>query len=171
MTDFIYVDGVEYKADKELVDLIKSHANSSLDEDDKDDNVFERKVDHTCYYYIGQDGKVHEDIEMSTTLDNDLYEIGNYCTDEELLKKRAAEENLLRKMWRFSLTHDGDKIDWNNENTQKWYLAFASKSRGVIVSFVNTLRQMSVIYFNSKEAAEEAQKEFGKEFKEVYGNS
>lgn len=26
MADFIYIDGVEYKPDKELIDLIKSHA-------------------------------------------------------------------------------------------------------------------------------------------------
>ena len=170
MTDFIYVDGVEYEPDKELIDLIKNHANSSLDKDDKDDNYFERQVDRNCYYYIGQDGKVHEDIEMSTTFDNDLYKIGNYCANKELLKKRAAEETLLRKMWRFSLTHGGEKIDWNNEDTEKWYLGFDSKRRIVMVSFVNALRQMGVIYFNSKEVAEEAKKEFGKEFKELYGN-
>ena len=164
MTDFIYVDGVEYEPDKELVDLIKSHANNGLS------NRFERQVDRNCYYYIGQDGKVHEDIEMSTTFDNDLYKIGNYCTNEDLLKKRAAEETLLRKMWRFSLTHGGDKIDWNNEDTYKWYLGFDSKRREVIVSFVNALRQTGVIYFNSREVAEEAKKEFEKEFKEVYGN-
>ena len=163
MADFIYIDGVEYKADKELVDLIKSHANSSLD------NSFKRQNKSDDYYFIGNEGVVHKDVDLERPVDNKRYEIGNYCTDEELLEKRAAEENLLRKMWRFSLTHDGDKIDWNNENTQKWYLAFASKSRGVIVSFVNALRQTGVIYFNSKEAVEEAQKEFGKEFEEVYG--
>ena len=167
MTDFIYIDGVEYKADKELVDLIKNHANSSLD---KDDNCFERQADRNCYYYIGQDGKVNEDVEMSTTFDNDLYKIGNYCANKELLKKRAAEEALLRKMWRFSLTHDGDKIDWNDGDTYKWYLGFDSKRREVIVSFVNALRQTGVIYFNSREVAEEAKKEFEKEFKELYGN-
>lgn len=170
MTDFIYVDGVEYKPDKELIDLIKNHANSSLDKDDKDDNYFERQADRNCYYSIGQDGKVHENIEMSTTFDNDLYKIGNYCANKELLKKRAAEEVLLRKMWRFSLTHDGDKIDWNNGDTEKWYLGFDSKRRGVMISFVNSLRQTGVIYFNSKEVAEEAKELFGKEFKELYGN-
>lgn len=170
MTDFIYVDGIEYEPDKELIDLIKNHSNSRLDKDDKDDNYFGRQADRNCYYYIEIDGKVQEDIEMSTTFDNDLYKIGNYCTNEELLKKRAAEETLLRKMWRFSLTHDGDKIDWNNEDTQKWYLGFDSKRREVIVSFVNALRQTGVIYFNSREVAEEAKKEFEKEFKEVYGN-
>ena len=171
MTDFIYVDGVEYEPDKELIDLIKNHANSRLDKDDKDDNYFERQADRNYYYYIGIDGKVQEDIEMSTTFDDDLYKIGNYCANKELLKKRAAEETLLRKMWRFSLTHDGDKIDWNNEDTKKWYLGFDSKRRrGVMVSFVNTLRQTGVIYFNSREVAEEAKKEFGKEFEEVYEN-
>ena len=164
MTDFIYVDGVEYKADKELVDLIKSHANSGLS------NSFERQVIGTDYYCIGTDGLVHKPTELGTFLDDKRYEIGNYCTNEDLLEKRAAEETLLRKMWRFSLTHGGDKIDWNNEDTQKWYLGFSSKRRGVIIFFVNALRQMGVIYFNSREVAEEAKKEFGKEFKEVYGN-
>lgn len=163
MTDFIYIDGVEYEPDKELIDLIKSHANSSLDKD------FERKAKGDCYYYIGQDGKVQEDIEMSTTFDNDLYKIGNYCANKELLKKRAAEETLLRKMWRFSLTHDGDKIDWNNEDTQKWYLSY-TLDEDIVISHVYLLHQIGVIYFNSKEVAEEAKKEFGKEFKEVYGN-
>ena len=163
MTDFIYVDGVEYEPDKELIDLIKNHANSSLS------NGFERQTEGAGYYYIGKDGVVYKTTELGTSLDDKRYEIGNYCTNEDLLEKRVAEETLLRKMWRFSLTHDGDKIDWNNEDTQKWYLYFDSKRR-VMVSFVNVLRQMSVIYFNSKEAAEEAKKEFGKEFKEVYGN-
>lgn len=164
MADFIYIDGVEYKADKELIDLIKSHANSSLD------NSFKRQMKGADYYFIGNEGVVHKDTDLEMPVDNNRYEIGSYCTNEELLKKRVAEENLFRKMWRFSLTHDGDKIDWNNENTQKWYLGLDSK-KGVIISGVYVLRQMGVIYFNSKEAAEEAQKEFGKEFKEVYGNS
>lgn len=163
MTDFIYIDGVEYKPDKELIDLIKNHANSSLNKD------FERKAEGDCYYYIGKDGKVHEDTEMNTILDDKQYEIGNYCANEELLKKRVAEETLLRKMWRFSLTHDGDKIDWNNEDTQKWYLGLGSE-KGVVISGAYVFRQTGTIYFNSREVAEEAKKEFGKEFKEVYGN-
>lgn len=164
MTDFIYIDGVEYKANKELIDLIKNHANNCLS------NSFERQVIGTDYYCIGTDGVVHKTTELGTSLDDKRYEIGNYCTNEDLLKKRAAEEALLRKMWRFSLTHDGDKIDWNNKDTYKWYLGFDSKRREVIVSFVNALRQTGVIYFNSREVAEEAKKEFGKEFKELYGN-
>ena len=164
MTDFIYVDGVEYKADKELVDLIKNHANKGLS------NSFERQVIGTDYYCIGTDSVAHKTTELGTSLDDKRYEIGNYCTNEDLLKKRASEETLLRKMWRFSLTHGGDKIDWSNEDTYKWYLGFDSKRREVIVSFVIALRQTGVIYFNSREVAEEAKKEFGKEFKEVYGN-
>lgn len=162
MADFIYIDGVEYEADKELIDLIKNHANSSLS------NGFERQTECAGYYCIGTDGVVHKTTELGTSLDDKRYEIGNYCTNEDLLEKRAAEENLLRKMWRFSLTHDGDKIDWNNGDTQKWYLSYTLE--GIVISYVYLLHQIGVIYFNSKEVAEEAKKEFGKEFKELYGN-
>lgn len=118
MTDFIYIDGVEYKPDKKLIDLIKNHANNGLS------NSFERQVIGTDYYCIGTDGVVHKTTELGTSLDDKRYEICNYCTNEDLLKKRAEEEVLLRKMWRFSLAHDGDKIDWNNEDTKKWYLSY-----------------------------------------------
>lgn len=165
MTDFIYIDGVEYKPDKELIDLIKNHANSSLD------NSFERQTEGADYYCIGQDDVVYKVTEANISFDDRRYEIGNYCVDKKLMEKRAAEETLLRKMWRFSLIHGGDKIDWDNEDTQKWYLSIASKRRGVVVSFVNALRQIGVIYFNSEEVAEEAKKEFGKEFQEVYGTT
>lgn len=162
MTDFIYIDGVEYKPDKELIDLIKGHANNSLN------NSFERQTEGADYYYIGKTGIVYEAKELGTFLDDERYEIGNYCTNKDLLEKRAAEETLLRKMWRFSLTHDGDKIDWNNEDTQKWYLGLGSE-KGVVISGAYVFRQTGTIYFNSKEAAEEAKELFGKEFKEVYG--
>lgn len=163
MADFIYIDGVEYKADKELVDLIKSHANSSLS------NGFERQTEGDGYYYIGKDSGVYRATELGTVLDDKRYEIGNYCTNKDLLKKRAAEESFLRKMWRFSLTHDGNKIDWNNGDTQKWYLSYTLE--GIVISYVYLLHQIGVIYFNSKEVAEEAKKEFGKEFKEFYGTT
>lgn len=161
MADFIYIDGVEYKADKELVDLIKNHANNSLN------NSFERQTKGTNYYYIGNEGVVHKTTELEMPVDNNRYEIGSYCTNEELLKKRVAEENLFRKMWRFSLTHGGDKIDWSTNRNVKWYLVLDIENK---VSISNTyFRQAGVIYFNSKEVAEEARELFEKELKEVYG--
>lgn len=163
MADFIYIDGVEYKVDKELVDLIKNHANNSLN------NSFERQAEGDCYYFLENNDRVHKATELNSFIDDRRYEIGNYCTDEELLKKRAAEEILLRKMWRFSLTHGGDKIDWSNEETKKWYLTFALE-KDIVISFVCISHQIGVIYFNSKEVAEEARELFGKEIKEVYGN-
>ena len=163
MTDFIYIDGVEYKPDKELIGLIKGHANSSLN------NSFERQKQDAGYYYIGRDGIVYETTELVTCLDDKRYEVGNYCTNKELLKKRAAEEALLRKMWRFSLAHNGDKIDWSNEDTQKWYLGLGYLEEEAVISWTFSFHQPGVIYFNSREIAEEAKKEFKKEIKEVYG--
>ena len=89
MTDFIYIDGVEYKPDKELIDLIKGYANNSLS------NNFERKAKGDYYYLIENNGIVYRVAERNSFLDDTRYEVGNYCTNEELLKKRAAEETLL----------------------------------------------------------------------------
>ena len=36
-----------------------------------------------------------------------LYEVANYCTDEELLRRRALYEKLERCLWRFSMENGG----------------------------------------------------------------
>lgn len=67
------------------------------------------KAENTCfsrvntrdrYYAIGALGGVSISIEEGDDIDDIHYAIANYCTDQDLMKKRAAEETLSRLIWR-----------------------------------------------------------------------
>lgn len=73
---------------------------------------FERVKAGDGFYYIDFDGSVKWGVEESLDGDNDLIAISNYCTDESLMQQRALHEILNRRLWRYSMEHDGDKIDW-----------------------------------------------------------
>lgn len=51
-----------------------------------------------------------------------LYEAANYCTDEELLRRRALYEKLERCLWRFSMENGGSGNYYPvlNRITRRW---------------------------------------------------
>lgn len=86
------------------------------------------------YYYIADDGQVHTTVDSSYSdgkTDNDLrFRIANYCTDGELLEQRALRETLSRLLWRYSMMHNGDKINFDDRKA-KFYIAYSYKEFAV----------------------------------------
>lgn len=67
------------------------------------------KVENTCfsrvderdrYYTISTLGDVSISIEEGDDIDDIHYATANYCTNQDLMKKRIAEETLSRLIWR-----------------------------------------------------------------------
>ena len=88
-------------------------------------NPFERKYNNGCKYYsINNNGHVMEyrDGGKNSTADNLRHEVANYCTDKAIMEQRALHETLNRLLWRYSMEHDGDKVDWGNTDQRKWYI-------------------------------------------------
>lgn len=164
MADFIYIDGVEYRPDEDLVKLIKEHL-----QEKRHISCFDKVAFGKDYFFIGDEGVVHKERHAQTSSDTNRYRNGNYCTNYSYIVSRAREENLLRRMWRFSMENDGDKIDWKDINQIKYYLLIDT-SGGIKVSSCNFSRYLGRVYFISKEVAEKAKELFGKEFKELYGD-
>lgn len=84
---------------------------------------FDRQDYGGTYYSINSIGKIAVNGEYNTDYDCNHYNVANYCTDKELLKKRALYETLNRLLWRYSMEHDGDKIDWNRDE-EKYYIFY-----------------------------------------------
>lgn len=76
------------------------------------------------YYTIDSTGEVFSTDDMHHSVDIQRYRIANYCTDASILEQRALHETLNRLLWRYSMEHDGDKIDWNNISACKWYIYY-----------------------------------------------
>lgn len=64
------------------------------------DNPFQRRAIEEKYFYIQATGGTAYDIENDYVSDRRFYAAANYCADENIIKKRAAEETLSRLIWR-----------------------------------------------------------------------
>lgn len=122
-----------------------------------------KKVENKNYYAISSYGDViclHDDYTHYTH--NANYKAANYCTDKNLMRQRAWHETLSRLLWRYSMKHDGDKIDWKN-NEWKYYIAFDNCRNEYTVDCYKTLNNGNT-YFYSKDIAQNAIKEIVEPF-------
>lgn len=125
-------------------------------------NPLKRCEYHERYYHIDCFGKVNEACEDNHKADVDLYEIANYCTDYNLLQQRAWYEALNRLLWRYSMEHDGDKIDWDDD---KWkYIICYNRDCCAFEADMYRTYNYNSVWFYTKEIAENAIKEIVEPF-------
>ena len=83
-------------------------------------NSFKRVKDEESFYFISGNGDVMTFKETSSCLAEKYYNCANYCTDAELLRRRALYEKLERCLWRFSMENGG---------SGEWYICFDRSKR------------------------------------------
>lgn len=127
-------------------------------------NCFDRVGNKECYYGIYSDGKVGVAVDSQTLMDDNRYAIANYCTDKDIMHQRALHEILSRLLWRYSMTHDGDKIDWDGTDA-KWMIACDNMAPATLNVYCNyTYHNEGSIYFYKRHTASNAIEEIVKPF-------
>lgn len=125
-------------------------------------NIFNRAKEGEPYYYIVSTGQVSSCSEDFAVYDTNCYNVANYCTNLEVMEQRALHETLSRLLWRFSMEHDGEKIDWKNYSQQKHYIRINSYLECDIG--IDIFSHMGSVYFYTKDIAEQAIEEIVKPF-------
>lgn len=120
------------------------------------------------YYYIHMDGDVCADDEDGYTEDEMLFNVANYCTNEAIMEQRALHEILNRLLWRYSMEHDRDKIDWIIACKNKYYIYYSHQDKQFLVNYSNTYQDIGQIYFYNYESAENAIKEIIEPFMKAH---
>ena len=118
---------------------------------------FERTEKGAKYFTIMQDGTVDWYYENIDEFDRGCFNAANYCTDESLMEQRALYETLNRRLWRYSMEHDGDKIDWDRGG-EKYYIFYNIESKKWLVGSIYYSWDFTVFFYSS-EIAEKAIKE------------
>lgn len=126
-------------------------------------SVFDRREKGEGYYFIKHQGEVEYTCESNFSWDEDVYNIANYCADSVLMKQRALHETLNRLLWRFSMTHNGDKLNWNDYGTLKYCIYYNHRQACFSVDWHSSYQSCD-IYFHTKEIAQQAIKEIIKPF-------
>ena len=88
-------------------------------------NPFERVGEGKSFYFISGDGRVVTKKEYPSYYADEDYDCANYCTDAELLRRRALYEKLERCLWRFSMENggSGDFYPVLHKSTRTWSIA------------------------------------------------
>lgn len=83
---------------------------------------FERVAEGESFYLIGSNGDVMTHTDVFWCFIEKYYDSANYCTDAELLRRRALYEKLERCLWRFSMENggSGDYYPILNRITRRW---------------------------------------------------
>lgn len=94
-------------------------------------NPFERVKEGESFYFIGGNGDVMTLKENSLCFTGKYHNCANYCTDAELLQRRALYEKLERCLWRFSMENggSGDFYPVLHKSTRTWSIANTSVQR------------------------------------------
>ena len=132
----------------------------------KEKSPFKRETGQV-YHYISYKGTI-ETARDDCSIDTDAFNVANYCTDKALMEQRALHETLNRLLWRYSMEHDGDKIDWSNKNKYKYKLLFDHEDNKVVIDFSRIWNGIGVVHFYTKEIAKNAIKEIVEPFMEEH---
>ena len=165
MDSYICIDGVKVL----LNDSQISELRATLEKIETEKNSpFKRQHLNNDYYYINGFGEVSGVRESGDSFDSVCHYNANYCTDEELLDQRALEEILARRLWRYSMEHGGDKLDWSNSQQNKFAI-YCSGSNGLFYITTNAISQtINTTYFVDRETALNAIKEVVEPFMKEY---
>lgn len=154
MKNYICIDGKKAELTPEQLKALGIEVNGK--------GVFGRVDKGDRYYYITSQGNVKETFDMVMYEDCTHHDVANYCTDKTLMKQRALYETLNRLLWRYSMEHNGDKIDWFNKDEFKYCIGYSHKA-ALFTCFVLEER-FGAVYFYTKEIAESAIREVVKPF-------
>lgn len=92
---------------------------------------FERVGEGKSFYGIDSYGEVVNAIEGVGCSAPDLFEVANYCTDKNLLRRRALYEKLERCLWRFSMENggSGDYYPVLDRASREWSVSYTASQR------------------------------------------
>lgn len=118
------------------------------------------------YYCVISNGEAYW--QQWDDFDRKHFEVANCFETEEEARKVAFEQTLFRKIRRFKETYDEGDVDWNNENSQKFYIAFYTKKKEISVEHIYTYKNFGQIYFTSHEIAIRCVEEFKEDLEKYF---
>jgi len=126
------------------------------------EDPFKKNAD---YYFIDSAGTVIYDYYSIGCSTSELrYNVGNYCTNKRLMEQRALHETLNRLLWRHSMQHGGDEMDWFDAKQSKYYIYYDAFEKKYKVANNQYCVSEGTTYFISIKVAEDAIKEIVKPF-------
>lgn len=118
------------------------------------------KLEEDKYFYINAIGKVIGDYYSNGCISTkERHDVANYCANRNIMEQRALHETLNRLLWRYSMRHGLDEIDWSDDEKSKYRIYYNAFNNSWEVDENAFFITEGAIYFLTEEAAKSAIKE------------
>lgn len=156
MENYIMLNGKKIPLTDEQIKLIQS--------DLPEKSPFDRADEGETYYYFNHSFDVYDTAEDRLIHDDDNYRCANYCTDKDIMEQHALHVKLNNLLWRYSMTHSGEGIEFGPFSTQKYYIAYDAGVKEFYTDWNDSIKCVGAIYFESNKTAYAAIEEIVKPF-------
>ena len=127
--------------------------------EDKPKTGYERREEcnNKKYYFVNTIDLVIEN-ENTVLFDQNRYDVGNYYSDKTIAENNARADRLLRQLRQWQAQNDEpiSVEDWEDNDKDKWCIMYGYGAEELYVNWFYSVRLHNVIYFKSREKAEEA---------------
>ena len=145
---------------KEIEIEISEEEYKKLQSEEEKKNGYERVSESDIYFYANSRGYVETCTEDYYSVDNEYYESANYYSDKTVAENNARADKLVRQLRRFAVEHRECGVNFNDTNTEKYYVYYDYEDNELGTTFTFCARLFGVIYFDSEEIANAAINEF-----------
>lgn len=131
---------------------------------------YERVKKGDVYYLNLINGETVAETECDGRIDEGRYDTGNYYSNETIAENNARADRLLRCLRQWQAQNDEviSKEDWEDNDKDKWCIMYGYGAEELYVNGFYSVRLHNIIYFTTKEKAEEAIEVFKDELKWYY---
>lgn len=125
--------------------------------EDKPKTGYESLGTGETYYLVDVDDEITT-MKYDSRLDRDCYDVGNYYSDKVIAENNARADRLLRQLRQWQALNDKpiSQSDWEDNGKNKWCILYSYGAEKLYVDYFHYIRLHNVIYFATKEKAEEA---------------
>lgn len=145
--------GKQVELSAELAEQLSEVISAATKEESKDTGFFEGKEGKNCWV-VCSDGIFNE------ASCNESRELLNEFTSREFAEKIRNRQLLERKLIKFSLEHDGDKIDWNDDIQDRYVIGYDYCLNNFDIIPVISVSRFGCPVFYSQTIAEQVIKTF-----------
>lgn len=128
---------------------------------DKKKTGYERVDIGNIYYSASMNPDIRmEGTEWDDKYNNADYNNANYYSSAEIAKNNARADKLMRQLRRFNVENRKSKLDWTSRENYKYRITYNHLESMIRTERSFLVESFGVIYFDSRELAERAIKEF-----------
>ena len=141
---------------KEIEVEISEEEYKKLQSPEEKKTGYERVSENCDFYYESSGATVELGFDERCYIDDKYYDIANYYSSDFVAENNARADKLMRQLRRLAVEHRKCEVNFNNINTEKYYMYYDYDDNELGVSFVFRTRNFGAIYFDSKETVNAA---------------